>query len=217
MLRPRILVITPVRHVAGVSEILEATGDVTYLDDPDSAEVVDQLADFDFSDFWCTGEYADSLSEPAPNASTIESVEAKLGYSLPDAYKELCRSKNGGLPKNRFHASPTPTSYGADDHIEIAEIYAIGETAQYSLGGPGADTSFWVNECGYPTLGVYFANCPDHGHKMLALDYRHCGKDGEHRVVLVDEIEDYEIIKLADTFADFVRGLKQEGYFDPAE
>ncbi len=52
---------------------------------------------------------------------------------------------------------------------------------------------------------------------MLALDYRECGKDGEPTVVLVDEIEDYEIIKLADTFADFVRGLKPDGYFERAE
>jgi D-3-phosphoglycerate dehydrogenase len=47
MLRPRILVITPVRHIAGVPQILEATGDVTYLDDPDSAEVESQIGGFD--------------------------------------------------------------------------------------------------------------------------------------------------------------------------
>lgn len=47
MLRPRILVITPVRHIAGVSEILEAISDVTYLDDPDSNEVVNRIGGFD--------------------------------------------------------------------------------------------------------------------------------------------------------------------------
>jgi len=47
MPRPRILVITPIRHIAGVSEILESTGDVTYLDDPDSAEVENQIGEFD--------------------------------------------------------------------------------------------------------------------------------------------------------------------------
>ena len=178
---------------------------------------MDTLADFDLSDFWRSGEYADSLSEPAPSQATIEQVEAKLGYTLPEAYKTLCRSRNGGLPGNRFHASPAPTSYGADDHIEVAEIYAIGETAPYSLGNAGSDTAFWVNECGYPPIGVYFANCPDHGHQMLALDYRKCGNDGEPVVVLVDEIEDYEIIQLAETFADFIRGLKPEGHFEPPE
>jgi D-3-phosphoglycerate dehydrogenase len=45
--RPRILVITPVRHIAGIPEILEATGDVTYLDDPDSPEVLNRIGSFD--------------------------------------------------------------------------------------------------------------------------------------------------------------------------
>lgn len=45
--KPRILVITPVRHIAGVPDILEATGDVTYLDDPTAAEVIATIADYD--------------------------------------------------------------------------------------------------------------------------------------------------------------------------
>jgi len=44
---PRILVITPVHHITGVSELLEATGDVTYLNDPDVAEVMDRICDYD--------------------------------------------------------------------------------------------------------------------------------------------------------------------------
>ena len=37
---PTILVITPVRHIEGVPEILEAAGRVTYMDDPTVAEVI---------------------------------------------------------------------------------------------------------------------------------------------------------------------------------
>jgi len=40
-------VITPVRHIAGVSEILEATGQVTYIDDPTVEEVVSVIRDYD--------------------------------------------------------------------------------------------------------------------------------------------------------------------------
>ena len=36
--RPRILVITPVKHIDGVPGTLESTGQVTYLDDPTEAE-----------------------------------------------------------------------------------------------------------------------------------------------------------------------------------
>lgn len=43
MNEPTILVITPVRHIAGVSDLLEATGRVTYLEHPTLDEVVARL------------------------------------------------------------------------------------------------------------------------------------------------------------------------------
>lgn len=44
--KPRILVITPVRHIEGVSTTLESFADVTYLDDPSYHEVKDCIADY---------------------------------------------------------------------------------------------------------------------------------------------------------------------------
>lgn len=44
---PKILVITPIRHIHGVSELLESFGEVTYLDDPSSDEVLDVIAGYD--------------------------------------------------------------------------------------------------------------------------------------------------------------------------
>lgn len=46
-MQPKILVITPVKHIAGVQEILEAIGDVTYLDDPTMAEAINVIRDYD--------------------------------------------------------------------------------------------------------------------------------------------------------------------------
>lgn len=46
-MRPKILVITPVRHIAGVSDILEATGQVTYMDDPTPEEVIAAIGKYD--------------------------------------------------------------------------------------------------------------------------------------------------------------------------
>ena len=43
---------------------------------------------------------------------------------------------------------------------------------------------------------------------MIFLDYRECGKNGEPKVVCVDQEEDYSITFLADNFEDFIRGLK---------
>lgn len=45
--QPKILVITPVRHIKGVPEVLEATGSVTYMDDPTLPEVIDAISEYD--------------------------------------------------------------------------------------------------------------------------------------------------------------------------
>jgi len=45
--QPKILVITPVRHIAGVPEILESTGQVTYMDDPTLSEVIAVIGEYD--------------------------------------------------------------------------------------------------------------------------------------------------------------------------
>lgn len=44
---PRILVITPVRHIEGVAEILDSIGEVVYLDDPSPSQVLDLVGGFD--------------------------------------------------------------------------------------------------------------------------------------------------------------------------
>lgn len=46
-MQPKILVITPVRHIAGVPEILEATGQVTYMDDPTPEQVIAAIGEYD--------------------------------------------------------------------------------------------------------------------------------------------------------------------------
>ena len=46
-MRPRILVITPIKHIAGLPEILEATGQVTYMDDPTPEEVIAAIGNYE--------------------------------------------------------------------------------------------------------------------------------------------------------------------------
>lgn len=45
--RPKILVITPVRHISGVAKCLEETGQVTFLDDPTPEEVNACIHEYD--------------------------------------------------------------------------------------------------------------------------------------------------------------------------
>lgn len=46
-MKPGILVITPIRHIDGVSAILEKAGRVTYLDDPSEAQVLERIGKFE--------------------------------------------------------------------------------------------------------------------------------------------------------------------------
>lgn len=44
---PKILVITPVRHITGIATMLESIGEVTYLDDPSPSEVIAVIGAYD--------------------------------------------------------------------------------------------------------------------------------------------------------------------------
>ena len=46
-MKPKILVITPVRHIKGVTDLLESAGDVTYMDDPSPDQVLQCIGDYD--------------------------------------------------------------------------------------------------------------------------------------------------------------------------
>lgn len=63
------------------------------------------------------------------------------------------------------------------------------------------------NDWGYPDIGVAICDTPSAGHEMIFLDYRECGRQGEPKVVHIDQELDYEITLLADNFEDFIRGL----------
>ena len=70
---------------------------------------------------------------------------------------------------------------------------------------------------GLTTIGVCIANTPSAGHEMIVLDYSECGKQGEPRVVYVDQEDDYSITFVAPDFATFVRGLVNEDEYDTSE
>jgi hypothetical protein len=165
------------------------------------------FAGFDFDGFWEDREYSQKgYVEPAPSDELIASIEEELGgFRLPAAYVELARMHNGGELKRNCYPMDQPTGW-AEDHIAITGLYAIGRTSFYALCGE-VGSKFMEAEWGYPPIGVYIADTPTAGHQMIALDYRECGKQGEPRVVYVDQEDDYSITFVAPDFATFVRGL----------
>lgn len=169
-------------------------------------------SDFDVSDFWEHSDYAlKSYVDDPPTDEDVAAVESALGYKLPTAYIQLACVQNGGTPRKTNHRTTQSTSW-AEDHIAISGIYSIGRRKHYSLCGP-MDSQFWVNEWGYPPIGIYFADCPSAGHDMICLDYRSCGRDGEPQVVHIDQGSGYRITVISNSFESFVRGLEGDEAF----
>lgn len=173
----------------------------------------DDLSDIDPASWWIVAEDAHrSYGGPPLTDDMVQSVESELGYRLPTAYVVLMRRHNGGLPRLTCCPAPNRTTW-ATDHVAINGIFGIGRTASHSLCG-SSGSRFWIQEWGYPDLGVYFADCPSAGHDLIAMDYRHVGADGEPQIVHVDQERDYAITVLAPTFARFIRELRDDESFD---
>ncbi len=120
--------------------------------------------------------------------------------------------QNGGIPRRTNHRTRERTSW-SHDHIAITGLYSIGGDKPCSLLGEFG-SQFWVEEWGYPPIGVYFADCPSAGHDMVCLDYRACGPRGEPQVVHIDQEWDYQIVFVAESFEAFIRGLEDDSAFD---
>jgi hypothetical protein len=173
------------------------------------------LTGFDVASFWEPSEYADReyVDDPVTDLLVAE-VERSLGFQLPRAYVALMKVQNGGIPRNTCHRSPTRTTW-AEDHVALHGIAAIGTNKRYSLCGE-MGSSFWLEEWGYPAIGIYFADCPSAGHDMFCLDYRDCAAGAEPKVVHVDQEWEYKITVIADSFEAFIRGLEPDNAFPAA-
>ena len=166
----------------------------------------DDLKNFDFNGFWEESEYATkNYVCEAPTPEIIKTIENELGYKLPQSYIKFMQIQNGGIPlKNVFYPEDEE-----DEGIYIHGFFGIGNDKPYSLGSERG-SRFWINEWEYPDHGIYICDCPSGGHDMILLDYGKCGKTGEPEVVHIDQEGDYEKTFIAEDFASFVRGLREE-------
>ena len=160
--------------------------------------------DFDFDGLFDD----DEAPHPPPSDDVVAAVEQELGYKLPAAYVELARRHNGGDLRRNAHKTKEQTSW-SEDRIAVVTLFSIVLDGDDALCGD-LGSKFWMEEWGYPDIGVYFADCPSAGHDMVCLDYRACGPDGEPQVVHVDQGDDYRTVVVAPTFEDFIRGLYEE-------
>lgn len=89
----------------------------------------------------------------------------------------------------------------------------IDKDKPYSLCGE-MGSRFWIEEWGYPTIGVAICTTPSAGHDMIFLDYRKCDLAEEPSVVHIDKENDYKITTLAASFEEVIRGLVNSKDFE---
>lgn len=152
--------------------------------------------DFDFTDFWNDDVENMDLIGESPSDELIAEIEKELGYKLPASYIWLMKQHNGGLVKK------------TDFLVTVSNSWKlIGITSFIKINSICDENQFMKDDWGYPDIGVAICDTPSAGHEMIFLDYRECGRQGEPKVVHIDQELDYEITLLADNFENFIRGL----------
>ena len=151
---------------------------------------------FDFADFWNDDVENMDLIGESPSDELIAEIEKELDYKLPASYIWLMKQHNGGLLKK------------TDFLVTVSNSWKlIGITSFIKINSICDENQFMKDDWGYPDIGVAICDTPSAGHEMIFLDYRECGRQGEPKVVHIDQELDYEITLLADNFEDFIRGL----------
>ena len=139
--------------------------------------------DFDFSSFWANNEYAQKYYiGTIPTDKQVEEIERELGYKLPQSYIALIKQCNGGEPINKCFPTQTPTSW-ANNHIAISGIMGIDKDKPYSLCGE-MGSRFWIEEWGYPNIGIAICTTPSAGHDMIFLDYIMYMKNVMYKIIM---------------------------------
>ncbi|WP_077489824.1 SMI1/KNR4 family protein [Sinomonas mesophila] len=140
---------------------------------------------------------------PPLTPDLVDRAERSLGLHLPHAYLDLLQQRNGGVPRKRCYPTQFPTSW-APTHFEVSAVLGLGGRLGVDAE-EGQGSADLIREWGYPDLGVVVCDTPSRGHDTVMLDYTECGKDGEPRVVYVDEDRVPRVI--ASSFSDFLQTL----------
>lgn len=128
--------------------------------------------------------------------SLIKRAEEKMGYKLPQSYRELLMFQNGGMISDEL------------DDSWLTAIYGIGAE-------PDSPNSLedmfdnWKDEWEYPDIGIPFGETQSGGHDMYYMDYRVVNADGEPRIVRIDveDMDDIKIYHVADNLVDFIKQI----------
>ena len=164
------------------------------------------LTDADVAGLWKDSEYSlAKYTGRAPTADEVAGVEAELGYRLPASYRALIQRRNGGVLARNCYPNPMRCDWMSAE-FSVQSIYGVDRSKPYSLCG-GTGSQFWIQEWGYPDIGIAVGDTISGGHQMIFLDYSDCSPEGEPCVVSINQEDNYEVSYLADDFAEFIRNL----------
>jgi hypothetical protein len=135
--------------------------------------------------FW-GGEY------PPASLSEIEETEHHIGHQLPEPYRQLLLTQNGGV-----------SNYGGfvdgRQRFPLFPLLGAGTNARHSI-----ISAFDMRQMEGRPEGVVLIAAK--GHSWIGLDYR---QSGEPAVVIGNTDED-EVRPIAASFAELMKGLVEE-------
>lgn len=130
-----------------------------------------------------------------PSEEVIARAEETMGYRLPESYRQLLAFQNGGLIHEDL------------DESWLTVIYGISPDPDCGLGLEWAYDN-WKNEWEYPDIGIPFGETQSAGHDMYFMDFR-AVKDGEPRIVRIDNEMGNEVYLAAENLVEFLRLILQ--------
>lgn len=190
--QPKILVITPVRHILGVPEILEIIGHVTYMDDPSSAEVLAVINQFD-AIYTNPNKSKVFIGEELMNAATNLKVICTASTGTNHIDKKFAAKK--GLPilaltEERAVIERISSTAELAFALTMSSLRKVTESHQNALEGEWDYTKYIGRQMNCLTVGVI-------GFGRLGSMYAHYAKAFGSRVLVYDPYktvnnQDYE-------------------------
>lgn len=164
---------------------------------------------FCWEGFWKEDSCYNKYTGTSLTEETIEEMEARLGYALPNLYVELLVSRNGGKPiRDCYIKEGRPISRDpivlSDYYVEIECFFGLGEE-EYSIFGKYGN-EYWYEVKKYPRdIGMIIGKGKNE--ELIYLDYRDCGKTGNPRVCICSAKDNYEVRVLEESFFLFLSRL----------
>ena len=145
---------------------------------------------------WRTDIIDDPYKLEPLSESIITNAEKTLNIELPKSYLDILKFQNGGYITYDSHPSPIETSLD-DMTIHLDHIKGISDNQGVGI----LETPSLIREWSLPEKIVLISG---DGHSWVAFDYR---KNTQNPPIIYIDQEENKIIKIANSFDDFLKNL----------